>query len=223
MRPGHDQRWHDAEAKIYPLVMVDAAGYEAAVEAVARVVDLLRLEAHDIEALRSISAEPLPTLSRAGVEQEQLPGSLTAAIVVDAACATRQREIAAESLARRRASQATAARGRGDTWVELADDDGRLARHGVPELLVELESGRAVQTALTVDPQTAEPVLLLMPVTLDLSSGGVSAVGGVATRTIRCDRAAWRVAVAELFRQLLDTRDEVTIYRLNDPSNPPEG
>jgi hypothetical protein len=223
MRSGHDPRWLEAEAKIYPLVMVDAEGYEAAVAAVARVVDLLRLEAHDIEALRSVSVEPSPTLIRAGVEEAWLPGSLTAAIVVDAACATRGREIEAEALARRRASEMATARTRGERWAEIADDGGRLTRHGVPELVVELDSARGLQTALTVDPQTAEPVLLLMPVDVDVASGAVSAVPEVAPTTVACDRAAWRVAAGDLLRRLLPAGAGVTIYLLDDPPTPPEG
>jgi hypothetical protein len=223
MRPGHDPRWYEAEARIYPLVMVDAEGYEVAVASVARVVDLLRLEAHDVAALQAVSAEPRLTLARAGVDESTLPGSLTAAIVVDAACATREREIGVEALTRHRAGEVAAARARGDRWAELADDAGRLARHGVPELLVELDSAGAVQTALTVDPQTAQPVLLLMPVTVDLATGGISAVVGVEPRTVACDRAAWRAAAVELFRSLLPAAEEARIYLLNDPSKPPEG
>jgi len=65
-------RWHDAEAKIYPLVMVDPALYEAAVGAVASACDQLRsrygartdLLAVDVDALTIELAEASEDFSR---------------------------------------------------------------------------------------------------------------------------------------------------------------
>jgi hypothetical protein len=69
-------RWRDAEAKIYPLVMVEPALYEAAVAAVAHACDQLRsrysarrdLLAVDVDALTIELAEVSEDFSRlAGV------------------------------------------------------------------------------------------------------------------------------------------------------------
>jgi hypothetical protein len=65
-------RWRDAEAKIYPLVMVDPALYEAAVAAVANACDQLRsrygaradLLAVDVDAFTIELAEASEDFSR---------------------------------------------------------------------------------------------------------------------------------------------------------------
>jgi hypothetical protein len=207
--------------------MVDAAGYEAAVTAVAHVVDLLRLEAHDTESLEDASAAPDDLFHRAGADVVLLPGSLTAAIVVDAACATRQREIDAEQLARRRADAIAVARANGAPRADVGDPDGRLARFDVPAVHIDVTTGAGIHTTLTADPETAEPVLLVVPVLVEAGSGRMTAVAEVEARTVACDGAAWRAATAERMASLLAILEDPTrgpsIYGQSDPITPPEG
>jgi hypothetical protein len=215
--------WAAAEAKIYPLVMVDAHGYQSAVVAVAAVVDLLRLEAHDLDALRSIVRDPIGAIARAGADPATFPGSVTAEIVVAAACATRQREIDAQVLARRRVDALSAARVAGQRWAEVHAASGPLERHGVPELRVDVTTGTGIHTAPAVDPQTADPTLLVMPVHVEPSSGAMSAAAGVEPRTVACDQQAWRAAADGLLEILLDRERGGRFYGHDDPSTPPEG
>jgi hypothetical protein len=204
-------RWQEAEAKIYPLVMVDAHGYEEAVVAVGSVVDLLRRQALDLDMLHTLAAEPEEVASRADLDH--LPGSVTAAIVVDAACAIRHRELEAEVIAERWLHAVRGAGAAGKTWAEVHDPASSLGLLGVPELRVEVATGIGVHTTLTVDPDTADQVLLLTPIRLDVHRALVSRIDDVEPRPVACDRSAWISAADAIVHDALDQPREPSIYR----------
>jgi hypothetical protein len=209
------ERWQEAEAKIYPLVMVDAHGYEEAVVAVGSVVDLLRRQALDLDMLLTLAAEPEEVASRA--ELGQLPGSLTAATVVDAACAIRHRELEADVIAERWLGAVRSARRAAERWADVHDPASALGLLGVPELRVDAATGIGVHTTLTVDPNTAEQVLLLTPVQLDLDHGLLSHIDAVEPRLVACDQSAWTSAADGVVNDALDQAREPSIYRQDTP------
>jgi hypothetical protein len=195
-------RWQEAETKIYPLVMMDARGYQEAVAAVGSVLELLRRRASDFDALCSLAEQPDDLTQEA--EVAELPGSLTAAIVVDAACAIRHRELEAEVTAGRWLHAVRSGRAAGDDWAEVHDAASALGLLGVPELRVAVGSGRGVHTSLSLDPNTADQVLLLTPIHVDIDRGRAATIDDMEPCLVACDLSAWRSAASALIDQLLD-------------------
>jgi hypothetical protein len=93
-------RWRDAEAKIYPLVMVDPALYEAAVTAIARFCDYLRPRYLSRADLFDVDVEDLATeFAESTGEWLQVAGSevvgsvISLRLVCEAALAHRLTEL----------------------------------------------------------------------------------------------------------------------------------
>jgi len=166
-------RWRAAEAKIYPMAMVDAESYQRAVTAVAAMIGDLRIDVHDLDDLVQRSLDPPATLLRwaAGVDT-----GLLATDLVDAACAAREREIATGDQLRRRAVAIADGAARGEPWVSVAPAPSEWAsgaRQAVPELVVHVPSALAIYTDIGVDPDTGAPAYFVVAVHVDLASGAV--------------------------------------------------
>jgi hypothetical protein len=98
-------RWRSAEDRLYPTLIADPVAYERALGAVQAVLEELRLRCADAADLVAVEAAPDELIAAA------LPSGIPAPVdlLVGAACAMRDREIAV-----RRASSAGANRGNGE-------------------------------------------------------------------------------------------------------------
>jgi hypothetical protein len=109
-------RFTDAEARLYPLAVVDPDGYQRATALVGQVLTELRTSGPEIESVLERRDEligKLPAIAeRAGV----VVGNLPPAAVVDAASAVRCRELQAAGAARALQARIAAARSAGAEW-----------------------------------------------------------------------------------------------------------
>jgi hypothetical protein len=188
------QAWRAAEARLYPLAMVDVDGYQRALVLVAAVSEELRAvasTAHDLLPTEPQAAEYVMAACEAtgasarGLDPEDIFGS--AAAVVD-------RELA--GLERRRARLSAIERGRasGSEWTDVHGDAlGPL----VPELRIHTTTGRAIVTEIGGDPTTGAPVLLVTTAVVDLATGELGVDPGAAVRTVP-SADAWAQVAAGL-------------------------
>jgi hypothetical protein len=148
--------------------MVDAGLYQRALVLVAAIRDVLRssvssaeelIERHgDAAQLVAVAAERTST-SSVGLSSDDLFG---------AAAAARDRELAAHQARHARLEATGSARQAGHEWAEMFAV-GLGAR--VPELRIHVASGRAIQTALSMDSDTGAPVFQVMQVVVDPTTG----------------------------------------------------
>jgi hypothetical protein len=99
-------RWQAAEGRLYPLVMADAARYEAAVTLVGEVAGVLRAQCGTVTELAD--ADTAAVLARCPSASVVSALGLDPGTVYDAACATRWRELNAPQM------DAAAGAGQGD-------------------------------------------------------------------------------------------------------------
>src|SRR5688572_5016480 len=88
-------RFTAAEANLYPMVMMDPAGYQLAISLVGLVADELRRDCADIEAVLECREELINRLPQLAADAGFSAGGLPADAVVDAASAVRCRELGA--------------------------------------------------------------------------------------------------------------------------------
>lgn len=86
-------RFTTAEARLYPMVMVDPGGYQQATSLVGLVVDELRGSCTDVEAVLQRRAALIVQLPEIAATATLTLGGIPAEIVVDAASAIRCREL----------------------------------------------------------------------------------------------------------------------------------
>jgi hypothetical protein len=86
--------WRAAEARLYPLIMVDAALYEAAVTLVGEAVDVLRERCQTVSDL--VHVDPVVVLSGCSSASTMADLGLDPTTAFDAACACRWRELTAD-------------------------------------------------------------------------------------------------------------------------------
>lgn len=117
-------RFTAAESRLYPLALVDPAGYERAVATTGRLLSGLRSGCPDIGAVLAQRDAMVESLAAASGERPAELGGLPPETVVDAACAVRCRELWARDRARRAQQRVAAARAAGQEWlVEEPDAD----------------------------------------------------------------------------------------------------
>ncbi|MGZ4599792.1 MAG: hypothetical protein ACXVYY_09350 [Oryzihumus sp.] len=117
-------RFSAAETRLYPLVLVDPAGYERAVAATGRLLAGLRADCLDIAAVLARRDPLVTSLATTSSADMAGLGGLSPETVVDAACAVRCRELWAQERARRAQNRVAAARAAGQEWlVEEPDAD----------------------------------------------------------------------------------------------------
>jgi hypothetical protein len=193
-------RFTAAESRLYPLALVDPAGYERAVAATGRLLTGLRSSSPDIGAVLAQRDRLVESLTDTSGERSAELGGLSPETVVDAACAVRCRELWARDRARRAQQRVAAARAAGQEWlVEEPDADAvmtgeyrRVELH-VPTgtmLVGVVESGGAADTAYEVQ-------VIPAPTADGMSAPEVSEAYG--------DRASW-VAALQRHREALSAR-----------------
>lgn len=147
------ERWRQAEDKLYPLAMTDPDGYRRALGSVQALVGELRRTAHTLDDL--VAAESDPAALLAVLPAAPLPVDL----LVGAACSARAREVLAEQEGRRRESVVAAARAEGRSWAVLQGPERIEELYGGSTVTTHLATGRTLLAA--VDPYAGtEPYLL---------------------------------------------------------------
>ena len=88
-----------AEARLYPLALVDPEGYELNTSVVGLLADELRRDTADVASALARRAELVDLLPRLSQEAGLADGGLPAEVLVDAALALRCRELGARGAA----------------------------------------------------------------------------------------------------------------------------
>lgn len=192
--------WRSAEAKIYPLAMVDTTTYKLAITAIATMLADLRETIFSYEELSAFHASPgnpSDDLEEAG-RQDLWPD------LVGAACATRDREIGGRIERDRQVAALSGAESAGLEWAEVAYERRFGLLSTVPEFRVHLATGLGIHTSLEPDPITGDPHLLIMPVRVNVAVGGIVEIGGeLGDARYASDRAEWDIHAAEIQLGLL--------------------
>lgn len=215
------RRWRTAEQRLYPLVLVDAVGYERAVRAVRAVAD---------ELARCTTAEDLAAAYRtrlAWLERTVRPVGLGGdptmlELVAEAGFSLRYDaltgEVRAEAV-RRRIEEAAGRPG----WIVLLED-GELRPAGPStwrRVDVNLPDGVGLALSVGVDQETGSTAYAVEVLRLDRRTGDV--VGAAEPARRFADRATWEAAVAALrtrhvpghaVERELDTAEKAVSYTI---------
>jgi hypothetical protein len=174
------QSWRAAEARLYPLAMTSADGYQRALLLVAAVCEELRAVTTTTDDLLACQAEAAQLVAAASDATRTSVRGLDPDDVFGSAAAARDRELAAEERRIARLGSIDRARAEGSEWVDVhADDLGPL----VPELRIHVDTGRALLTAMGGDEDTGAPVLLVTMVQVDPATGALGEEPGAEVRT----------------------------------------
>jgi hypothetical protein len=188
-------RFTDAEARLYPMAMVDAAGYERATALVGLMVAELRRSCPDIGSVlqrrHDLIAE-LPAVA-AGA-QLSLAGLPAADVVIDAASALRCRELQAAGSADALKGRIDAARRAGHEWLVDEPDPASVMGGCYRRVELHLPTNTTLITSIEADrPGTASTY------TIELIPGEKSPGTAPSHTWVYPDRDAW-VAAADRFR-----------------------
>jgi hypothetical protein len=204
--PHHIRRaWEEAEARLFPVVMVRPDLYERSLTLVRLTVDALRRECPDTASLVA-QVEHADALVAAAAAAAALPTEeLNLGLVASAAFAMRYRELVTERDRRDRLARLTRAREEGVGWV-LAEETG-VEEHAlaVPywRLEVHVPTGAALLLSVEPDETLSRPVYRLEAGRMDLATerlelGGVEDLPAAEYR----DRPAWETASARARERL---------------------
>ncbi len=185
-------RWRAAEARVYPIAMVNADGYQRAVAAIAELMAYLRAEINGHQELIDVSDEPS---ERARALADEAGPGIDPVDLINAACAGRDREIVVNMQLNRRIVAIEGAVAAGHRWVDVAVAPSELPGGRAPqfpELRIHLRSGLAIYTSEEIDPDTAIATPMLMVVRVDLGTGNVLEIVDAIAEPIRAsDGEAW--------------------------------
>ena len=188
-------QWRAAEAKVYPLAMVDTATYKLAVTSIATLLAQLRETIFSYEELAAFHASPASPSEdvQAAGRQDLWPD------LIGAACATRDREIGGRMERDRQVAAFSEAESAGLDWAEVVYEGRFGLLSTVPEFRVHLATGLGIHTSLEPDPITGDPQLLMMPVRVNVAVGGIVEIGGeLGDARYASDRSEWEVHAAEI-------------------------
>ncbi|HUY61196.1 MAG TPA: hypothetical protein VMW49_04910 [Candidatus Dormibacteraeota bacterium] len=167
-------RWRDAEARLYPMIMVRPDLYERSVAAVRETVNGLQ-RIHSAEALVAAEAQAHELVADALRRLGAPAAELDPALIAGAALSMRKSEIEAAAAHARRTALIAAARGRGDDWVLLNETQERGAREPPSppyhRLEMRLADGLGLHLFVELDATTARPTYGLETVGLDVTTG----------------------------------------------------
>ena len=190
-------RFTAAEARLYPLALVDPGGYERAVSLTGRLLTELRATCPDIDAVLrrrgalvdDVTAQTAGTAELAGLPPET---------PVDAASAVRCRELQEETRAREVAARLAGARAAGSEWlVEEPDPEGVMAGQ-YRRVELHLPTGTVLVCSVEAG-SGGSPTAYRLQVIPPAGADGTTAPA--VTETYE-DRAAWSRALERRRREL---------------------
>lgn len=165
-------QWRAAEAKLYPMVVVNPHQYEANLALVRAMTDDLR-DVDTVDGLVDAYAERDARLDAAVTRLGgPRPPAEMALLIIDAAFSGRYRELPGER-ARSEAGRRIAESGGRPGWItldEIGDDSGH-AGTGFRRIEMRLPDGLGLHTYIDIDPTTFLPLYGVETVQLDPGTG----------------------------------------------------
>jgi hypothetical protein len=190
------RRWTEAEARLYPVVLVRPELYERYIRLVRAIADeLATVGSIDVLAERFGAAEDLvrQVAGRLGTPTQDMDLGL----VAGAAFAHRWREALQEQHRAEALRRIHEARERGDEWV-VVYETGRPAVAPYRRLEMRLSDGAGIHAFVEFDAETGGPLWGMESIQLDARTGDwVADAGQLVARRTFADAASW----AEEIRQ----------------------
>jgi hypothetical protein len=149
------------------MLQFDPATYQAAIAAMAAVLDHLRASMTTSAALPAAEYDPAVV----AIARDRVTGGIGAPTVVAAALAVRRRELVYQDQLRHRLDAIREAVAADRSWAAVSDEAALGIRR---ELRIHVRSGLAITTSTGFDLVTGEPTFAAEPVRVDLSSGAVT-------------------------------------------------
>ena len=189
------RRWTEAEARLYPVVLVRPELYERYIQLVRGIADELAATVTGLDALaaRFEGAEDLAreVAGRIGVPE----GDMDFGLVAGAAFAHRYREALQDQHRDDARERIRSAREAGATFVMVYETGSR----GIPpyrRLEMRLADGAGIHSFVELDPETGNPVYGLEQIQLDPQTGDwVTDAESLVSRTMFPDEAAWAAGI----------------------------
>lgn len=181
-------RWRQAEARLYPLAMVDPDWYAQAVRLVGALAAELRRRCTTPAELLAVEAEPTELLAAVPTE-EPIGPPLDPRLLVEAACSLRGGELLAAAEHHRRAVAVAAARASGAGWAVLEGSPPTADFAGERCVAMHLRSGRAL--VATVEVLSGGEPFSLEEVALDPDTGAPAGRSATLRQRSFVERSAW--------------------------------
>ena len=187
------RRWSEAEARLYPVVLVRPELYERYIRLVRAIADeLASISSVDALGDRFVSSGGAADLVRETAQRLDIPvQDMDLGLVAGAAFAHRHREALQAQHREDARERIRRARGRGDEWT-VVYETGRPAVPPYRRLEMRLSDGAGIHAFVELDPETGGPLYGLESIQLDAQTGDwvTDAQGLVARRTFP-DAASW--------------------------------
>ena len=181
-------RWRQAEARLYPVAMVDPDWYAHAVRLVSALAAELRRRCTTPAELLAAEAEPTELLAALPTDDPIGP-PLDPRLLVEVACSLRGGELLAAAERRRRAEAVAAARASGAGWAVLEGSPPTAESAGARCVAMHLRSGRAL--VATVDVFSGGEPFGLEEVALDPDTGAPAGRSASLRQRSFVERSAW--------------------------------
>ncbi|HEY5878901.1 MAG TPA: hypothetical protein VIU11_08320 [Nakamurella sp.] len=182
-------RFIAAEARLYPMVVVDPEGYRQVTTLVGLVADELRADCADIDTLLRRRDELAARVPEIAAAASLSLGGLPAETVVDAASAIRCRELAGARRQAVREQRIEAARAAGSEWFVEEPDPLAVLAGSYRRVELHLPSGSTLITAMEADPRSGAVYSIEL-----IPADGTRPDADTRTFT---DRDAWESAAAQ--------------------------
>jgi hypothetical protein len=190
-------RFTAAEARLYPLAMTDAAGYQRATALVGVVLSELRQGSSTVGDVLQKRAELIAVLPDLASTAALGLGGLPADAIVDAASAVRCRELQAASTAAARQERIAAARAAGEEWFCIEPDPDEVMAGIYRRLEMHLPTGATLITSIEAGPAGAGTSY-----SIELLRAAGQGSAGPAETLRYADRGAWTAAIEAVRAEL---------------------
>lgn len=190
-------RFTAAEARLYPMAMTDAAGYQRATALVGVVLSELRQRSITVGDVLQQRAQLIAALPDLASTVALGLGGLPADAIVDAASAVRCRELQAASTAAAREERIAAAREAGDEWFCIEPDPGEVMAGTYRRLEMHLPTGSTLITSIEAGRGGSGTSYWI-----ELLRAAGQGPAGPAEKLRYTDRGAWTAAIEAIRAEL---------------------
>lgn len=186
-------RFTAAEARLYPMAMTDAAGYQRATTLVALVADEVRRSCPDISTVLRRRAELIGLLPELAAAATLSLGELPADAVVDAASALRCRELQAAGAADSFRMHIAAARADGVEWLVTEADPADVLGGSYRQVETHVPTGSSLIMSIEAGGFLESPTY-----TIELVRRGEESTATPSHVWAYPDRDAWAAAAQDI-------------------------
>jgi hypothetical protein len=190
-------RFTAAEARLYPMAMTDAAGYQRATALVGVLLNELRQRSTTVADVLQQRTELIATLpdlaSGAALGLRGLPADA----IVDAASAVRCRELQAAATAAAREQRIAAAHAAGEEWFSIEPDPDEVMAGTYRRLEMHLPTGSTLITSIEAGRDGSETSY-----TIELLRAAGHGSPEPAEQLRYADRGAWTAAIEAIRAEL---------------------